>query len=74
MEYNEIIDARFSALEARFSAIEHRMAVIERAVLGTSKRKKRELTPEERVAVRARLLAGQEKARLKREAGAKKEK
>ena len=74
MEYNEIIDARFSALEARFSAIEHRLAVIERVSMGTPRRKKRELTPEERAAVRARLVKGQEAAKARKKAEAKKEK
>jgi len=71
MEYNEIIDARLSVLESRIAGLEQRLVVMERGSTVTPKRRKRELTPEERVAVRARLLAGQEKARARREAEAK---
>lgn len=74
MEYDEVMGARLSAIEVRQSSIEQRLAILERGSMATPRRRKRELTPEERVAVRARLLAGQEKARLKREAEAKKEK
>jgi len=72
MEYNEIIDARLSTIEARLSGIEQMVAALARGSIVTPKRRKRELTPEERVAVRARLLAGQEAARARREAEAKK--
>lgn len=69
MEYNEIIDARLSAQDARIAAPEQMVAALARGSTVTPKRRRRELTPEERVAVRARLLAGQEKARLKRVSG-----
>jgi len=68
MEHDEIMGARLSAIEARLSGIEQRQAAMERDGMVTPKRRKRELTPEERQAVRARLLAGQEKARARREA------
>lgn len=71
MEYNEIIDARLSTIEARLSGIEQMVAALARGSTVTPKRRKRELTPEERAAVRARLVAGQEKARLRRDAEAK---
>jgi len=71
MEYNEIIDARLSVIEARLSGIEQMVAALARGSQVTPRRKKRELTPEERVAVRARLLAGQEAARARRDAEAK---
>ena len=71
MEYNEIIDARLSVIEARLSGIEQMVAALARGSTVTPKRRKRELTPEERVAVRARLLAGQERKRKEREAEAK---
>ncbi len=71
MEYNEIIDARLSAQDARIAALEQMVAALARGSQVTPRRKKRELTPEERVAVRARLLAGQEAARKRREAEAR---
>ncbi len=70
MEYDEIIGARLSVLEARIAALEQQLFVLVQGT-PTTKRRKRELTPEERVAVRTRLLAGQEKARARREAEAK---
>lgn len=73
MEYNEIIDARLSAQDARIAALEQMVATLARGGTVTPKRRKRELTPEERVAVRARLLAGQEAARARRDAEAKAE-
>ena len=71
MEYDEIMGARLSAIEARLSGLEERQAALERGSVAIPRRKKRELTPEERVAVRARLLAGQERAKVRREAEAK---
>ncbi len=67
MEYNEVMGARLTVLESRISAVEQQLfALMEgRAV---PSRKKRELTPEERAAIRARLVAGQEKKRKEREA------
>ncbi len=71
MEYDEIMGARLSVLESRISAVEQQLFVLTRGDTLTLKRRKRDLTPEERSAIRARLVAGQEKARVKREAEAK---
>ncbi len=70
MEYNEIIGARLSVLEARIAALEQQLFVLAQGT-PAPRRHRRELTPEERVTVRARLLAGQERARALREAEAK---
>jgi len=70
MEYDEITGARLSAIEARLSALEQRQSAQERSGTVILKRHKRELTLEERQAVRKRLVAGQEKARKAREAAA----
>jgi len=70
MEYDEIMGARLLALETRMAALEQQLAVLWRGSTVTPKRRKRELTPEERVAVRARLIKGQEEARKRREAEA----
>jgi len=64
-----IMNARVTALEARTAAIEVRLAALEGGG-STKTRSKRELTPEERIAVRQRLLGGQEKKRKEREAAA----
>ena len=71
MEYDEIMGARLSVLESRISAIEQQLFVLIRGSTATPKRRKRDLTPEERSTIRARLVAGQEKARAEREAEAK---
>jgi hypothetical protein len=68
MVYDEIMGTRLSTLEARMSALEQRLATIERTGPAVLKRRKKELTLEEKKAVRARLLAGQEKKRKAREA------
>jgi len=71
MEYDEITGARLSVLEARMAALEQRQAVLERGGTLNPKRLRRELTPEERQTIRARLVAGQERKRNEREAEAK---
>jgi hypothetical protein len=68
MDYDEIIGARLSVLEARIAALEQQLFVLQRGNTVAPKRRKRELTPEEREAVRDRLVAGQERARARREA------
>jgi hypothetical protein len=73
MEYDEIMGARLSALEARIGALEQRQAALERGGTATPKRRKKELSPEERVAIRARLEAGKERKRQEREAEIKAE-
>ena len=74
-EYNEDVEARLTVLEGRLAFSEQRLAALERrawpAVEAKPKRAKRELTPEQKVDIRARLVAGQENARLRREAEAK---
>jgi len=70
-EYNEDMEARLTAMEGRLAFSEHRLAALERGGKITPKRRRRELTPEERKLIRERLVTGQENARLKREAEAK---
>ncbi|MFC1934543.1 hypothetical protein ACFLXX_05325, partial [Chloroflexota bacterium] len=74
MENEEIIGSRLSVLESRIAAVEQQLFVLVRGGTMTKRKPRRELTPEEKKAVRERLVAGQENARLKREAEAKKEK
>lgn len=74
MENDEIIGSRLSVLESRIAALEQQLFVLTRGGTMTRRKPRRELTPEEKKAVRERLVAGQENARLKREAEAKKEK
>lgn len=74
MENEEIIGSRLSVLESRIAALEQQLFVLTRGGTMTKRKPRRELTPEERQSIRERLVAGQEKARLKREAEAKKEK
>ena len=74
-EYNEDLEARLTALEGRLTFSEQRLAALERRawpeIEAKAKRPKRELTAEQKADIRARLVAGQEKARLRREAEAK---
>ncbi len=70
-EYNEDLEARFTALEGRVAFSEQRLAALERGGKVTTKRRRRDLTPEERQSIRERLVKGQEAARTKREAEAK---
>ena len=56
-------------LESRLSVLEARVTILEQSSK-KSTRKKRELTDEQRAAIRARFLAGQEAARKRREANA----
>ncbi len=67
MEYDGIMAARLSVLESRIAAVEQQVFVLAQGT-AIQKRHKRDLTPEERVAIRARLVAGQEKKRQEREA------
>ena len=74
-EYNEDVEARLTALEGRLAFSEQLIAALERrawpAVEAKPKKAKRELTAEQKADIRARLVTGQEKARLRREAEAK---
>ena len=56
-------------LASKVEALEKRIAMLER-VCKRFTRKKRDYTDEERAAIRARLLAGQDAARKRREPGA----
>ena len=66
MEYDEIIESRLSVLESRIAAVEQQLFVLTRGG-AIRKRRQREYTPEERKAIRERLVAGQERARARRE-------
>ena len=69
---NSEIEARLSLVEVRVASVEARQAILEGHAGKVSKRKpKRELTPEEKKAIRERLVAGQEKKRKEREAQGK---
>lgn len=74
-EYNEDLEARFTALEGRLAFSEQRLAALERRawpeIKAKAKRPKRELTAEQKSKIRARLVAGQEAARTRREIEAK---
>ena len=70
-EYNEIMESRLSVLEARIAAVEQQLFVLTRGGTMNKRKPRRELTPEEKKAIRERLVAGQENARLKREAETK---
>ena len=54
-----------ASLETRQAMLEGRIGAM------TKPKRRRELTPEEKEAIRTRLVAGQEKARAKREAEAR---
>ena len=73
MEYNRD-EERTTIFEARLSFCEQRIAALERylgCIVKAARKPRKQLTDEEKKAVRARLVAGQEKARLRREAEAK---
>ena len=73
MEYSRD-EERTTILEARLSFCEQRIAALERylgGIVKAARKPRKQLTDEEKKAVRARLVAGQEKARLRREAEAK---
>ena len=69
---NDTLETRLSIMETRMASIETRQASLEKHIgTGIKRKSRRELTPEQKVDIRARLVAGQENARLKREAEAK---
>jgi hypothetical protein len=72
MEYDQITSARLSVVEARMASLEQRLATLEQGSTAAKPRRRKELTPEQRQQIRARLVAGQEAARARREAEAKK--
>ena len=72
---NDGLETRLAILETRMGALEARQAILEgHTIVGmvVKPRRKRDLSDDEKKAVRARLMAGQEKARARREAEAKK--
>ena len=71
MEYDEVMAARLSVIEQRLGEIEQKLFMVESGIAASPRRKKRDLTPEQRAAIRARLVAGQERKRVEREAEAK---
>ena len=71
MEYAEMMGARLSVMESRILAIEQQLFVLMQGSTAIQKRRRRDLTPEDRAAIRARLVAGQEAARARKEAEAK---
>ncbi|MFC1893088.1 hypothetical protein ACFLYR_03505 [Chloroflexota bacterium] len=60
-----------SNLESRVKLLENRLTKLETQLEKKLNRRKREYTDEQKKAIRARLLAGQEAARKRREAEAK---
>ena len=75
---NQELETRLNLYEARLAFCEQRLASVERLLSGAAKEaaarsRRRELTPEEKKAIRERLVAGQEKARARRKAEAKAE-
>ena len=62
----ETINIRLTAIETRLAAIEGRLSAIEQSSTMTTKRRRKELTMEERQAIRDRLVAGK-KAKRERE-------
>jgi len=72
MEYDQIMNARISVLEARMAALEQRLATLEQGSTVARPKRKKDLTPEQRQQIRERLVRGQEAARARREAEAKK--
>jgi hypothetical protein len=68
MEYDEIMGGRLAVLETRIAALEQQLFVLVQGSKAITKRQKREFTPEQRAAIRARLVAGQERKRTEREA------
>jgi chaperonin cofactor prefoldin len=62
-------DANTTDIELRLQKLEKRVATLEKRAgkLNKRTRRTREYTPEEKAAIRARLVAGQEAARKRRE-------
>jgi len=68
---DQITSMRIATLEARMASLEQRLATLEQSSTAAKPRKRKDLSPEDRAAIRARLVAGQEAARARREAEAK---
>lgn len=70
---NQEKEARLDLLEARLAFCEERLRAIERFIgdaVRSTRPRRRPLTDEEKKAIRARLIAGQERKRQEREAAA----
>lgn len=74
MEEDQITSVRLTAIETRLAAIEGRLSALESTGTARQPRRRKELSLEEKQQIRARLVAGQEKARARREAEAAKNK
>lgn len=68
---DQITNLRMAALEARMAALEQRLAQLEQGSTTAKPKRRKDLSPEDRAAIRARLVRGQEAARARREAEAK---
>ncbi len=69
---DQITSMRIATLEARMASLEQRLATLEQGSTTAKPKRKKDLSPEDRAAIRARLVAGQEAARARREVEAKK--
>jgi len=69
---DQITSMRIATLEARMASLEQRLATLEQGSTTAKPKKRKDLSPEQRATIRARLVAGQEAARARREAEAKK--
>ena len=70
---NQEKEARIDQMEARLAFCEERLRAIERFIgdaVRSTRPHRRQLTDEEKKAIRARLVAGQERKRKEREAAA----
>ena len=67
---DQITSMRIATLEARMASLEQRLATLEQGSTTAKPKKRKDLSPEQRAAIRARLVAGQERKRKEREAAA----
>lgn len=67
---DQITSMRIATLEARMASLEQRLATLEQGSTAAKPRRRKDLSPEDRAAIRARLVAGQERKRKEREAAA----
>jgi len=63
---DQITSMRIATLEARMASLEQRLATLEQGSTTAKPKKRKDLSPEQRAAIRARLVAGQEAARARR--------
>jgi len=71
---DQITNMRIATLEARMAALEQRLAQLEQGSTTAKPKRRKDLSPEQRKQIRERLVRGQEAARARREAEAKKSK